>query len=199
MSLQLLFPVTLPSHWQNSDSCALPEHLQSWLLDPDSLTARLKKHCHQFKVELLGQKIENCQAHEAVTTIPVGEKVLVREVLLYCDDKPQVFARSLLPMSSLTGTEQALANLGTQSLGQVLFNNPSLTRKIIEVATFDVHSSVGKLARDLQLNFTHDLWGRRSIFVLENKPLMVAEVFLPGAFAYQKIGNSVPNSRVNHV
>jgi chorismate--pyruvate lyase len=172
--------------------------LQSWLLDPDSLTARLKTHCHQFRVELLGQKIELCQAHEAVAAIPAGEKVLVREVLLYCDDKPQVFARSLLPVSSLTGAEQALTNLGTQSLGQVLFNNPSLERKVIELASFDLNSSVGKLAQDLQLNMTHTLWGRRSVFMLENKPLMVAEVFLPGAFCYQKIENSVTNPRVNH-
>ena len=199
MNLQLFFPVTLPSHWQNSDSCALSEHLQSWLLDPDSLTARLKTHCHQFRVELLGQRVELCQAHEAVAAIPIGEKVLVREVLLYCDDKPQVFARSLLPMSSLTGSEQALANLGTQSLGQVLFNNPSLERKTIEVATFDTNSSVGKLACNLQLTMTHKLWGRRSIFMLDNKPLMVAEVFLPGAFSYQKIESSVTNPRVDHV
>jgi chorismate--pyruvate lyase len=199
MNLQLLFPVTLPSHWQNSDSCALPEHLQSWLLDPDSLTARLKTHCHQFRVELLGQKIEHCQADEAVAAIPVGEKVLVREVLLYCDDQPQVFARSLLPVSSLTGTEQALANLGTKSLGQVLFNNPSLERKVIEVATFGLTSSVGKLARNLQLTMTQTLWGRRSIFMLDNKPLMVAEVFLPGAFIYQKIEKSIINPRVDHV
>ncbi|WP_114325001.1 chorismate--pyruvate lyase family protein [Candidatus Colwellia aromaticivorans] len=199
MNLQLLFPVTLPSHWQSSDSCELPDNLQSWLLDPDSLTARLKTHCHQFRVELLGQKVEHCQAYEAVACIPVGEKVLVREVLLYCDDKPQVFARSLLPMSSLTGAEQALANLGTQSLGQVLFNNPSLERKFIEVATFDSTSSVAKLACDLQLNMTHTLWGRRSVFVLENKPLMVAEVFLPGAFSYQTIENLVTNPRTDHV
>jgi chorismate--pyruvate lyase len=199
MNLQSLFPVTLPSHWKNSDSCVLPEHLQSWLLDPHSLTARLKTHCHQFRVELLGQTIEYCQAHEAVVAIPVGEKVLVREVLLYCDDKPQVFARSLLPMSSLTGTEQVLANLGTQSLGQVLFNNPSLERKTIEVATFDLSSSVGQLVGHLQLTMTDTLWGRRSIFMLENKPLMVAEVFLPGAFSYQKIEGSMTNSRVDHV
>ena len=199
MSLQLLFPVTLPNHWQHSDSSVLPEHLRSWLLDPDSLTARLKTHCHQFSVELLGQQVEYCQPHEAVAAIPAGEKVLVREVLLYCDDKPQVFARSLLPMSSLTGAEQALANLGTQSLGQVLFNNPSLERKTIEVATFDLNSSVGKLAGDLQLNVTHSLWGRRSIFVLENKPLMVAEVFLPGSVAYQTMKGSVTIPRVDHV
>jgi len=196
MNLQLLFPITLPSQWQNSGS--LPEKLKPWLLDPNSLTARLKTHCQHFRVELLGQKIESCQTHEAIGAIPVGEKVLVREVLLYCDDKPQVFARSLLPLSSLTGTEQALANLGSQSLGQVLFNNPSLKRKIIEVATFDLNSSVGKLVRDLQIDMTHPLWGRRSLFVLENKPLLVAEVFLPNAFAYQNMKNSVVDLSVDH-
>jgi len=198
MNLQLLFPVTLPSHWQRSKPCTLPAHLQSWLFDPDSLTARLKTHCHQFRVELLGQQVEPCQAHEAVVDIPAGEPVLVREVLLYCDDKPQVFARSLLPIASLTGTEQALADLGSQSLGQVLFNNPSLERKMIEIAEFELTSSVAKLADDLQLHTTHALWGRRSIFVVENKPLMVAEVFLPGAFAYQKIKSSVTTPRVTH-
>jgi len=199
MNLQLLFPITLASHWQNSDTCTQPEHLQSWLLDPDSLTARLKKHCHQFRVELLGQKVEPCQAHEAVADIPVGEKVLVREVLLYCDDKPQVFARSLLPLSSLTGAEQELANLGTKSLGQVLFNNPSLERKTIEVAMFDDNSTVGKLAKNLQLEVPHSLWGRRSIFVLDDKPLMVAEVFLPNAYAYQNMNDLAVNSKVDHV
>ncbi len=186
MNLQSLFPITLSSHWRDAKTCSLSEHLQRWLLDPNSLTARLKEHCQQFRIELLGQQVELCQANEAFAGMAAGEKVLVREVLLYCDEKPQVFARSLLPLSSLTGAEQALANLGTQSLGQVLFNNPSLKRQAIEVAEFDEHSSVVKLAADLNLASKHNLWGRRSIFILENKPLMVAEVFLPNAFAYQQ-------------
>jgi len=203
MNLQTLFPVTLSSHWRDAQGCFLPENLKNWLLDPNSLTARLKSHCQHFRVELLGQRIETCQASEAVALIPSGEKVLVREVLLFCDEKPQVFARSLLPLSSLTGAEQALANLGTQSLGQVLFNNPSLERQTIEVATFDTTSSVGQLVKQLQLSTqklpeltasSENLWGRRSIFVLENKPLMVAEVFLPGAFAYQQTENSRHNN-----
>jgi len=196
MNLQTLFPVTLSSSWRDAQHCSLSENLQSWLLDPNSLTARLKSHCQQFRVELLGQRIETCQANEAVPLIPIGEQVLVREVLLFCDDKPQVFARSLLPLASLTGAEQALANLGTQSLGQVLFNNPSLERQTIEVAEFDNNSSVAKLACDLQLNVEKILWGRRSIFVLESKPLMVAEVFLPDAFAYQlNVGSECANAK----
>ena len=187
MNLQTLFPVTLSSDWRDASNAGLSEQLRSWLLDPNSLTARLKSHCQQFRVELLGQRIEACQADEAVALIPCGEQVLVREVLLFCDDKPHVFARSLLPLASLTGAEQALANLGTQSLGQVLFNNPSLERQTIAVAEFDEHSAVGQLAQQLQHSALPQgkLWGRRSIFVLENKPLMVAEVFLPDAVAYQ--------------
>lgn len=190
MNLQSLFPVTLSSDWLDAKGINLPENLKGWLLDPNSLTARLKSHCQQFRVELLGQHIEPCQENEAVSLIPAGEQVLVREVLLFCDDKPHVFARSLLPLSSLTGDEQALANLGTQSLGQVLFNNPSLKRQAIEVALFDKNSAVAKMTAQLansSISATGDdnLWGRRSIFVLEGKPLMVAEVFLPGTFAYQ--------------
>jgi chorismate--pyruvate lyase len=67
------------------------------------------------------------------------------------------------------------------------------------VATFDFNSSVGQLARNLQLTMTDKLWGRRSIFMLYNKPLMVSEVFLPGAFSYQTIESLVTNPRVDHV
>ncbi len=181
------FPVNLIGKWLSPNACQLSDILRDWLLDPSSLTSRLKKHCEDFRVELLGQKIESCHADEANDVIKVGEQVLVREVLLYCDGIPHVFARSLLPLSSLTGTEQALANLGTQSLGQVLFNNPSLERQCIEVSAFLSSSSVAIFAKSLSLTVEQRLWGRRSIFMLENKPLMVAEVFLPDAVAYQNV------------
>lgn len=182
----LLFPITLKTRWQDTSDICVEEYLLSWLLDPSSLTARLKKHCQKFRVEVLGQQIEPCHHLEANEDIKAGEQVLVREVLLYCDDQPQVFARSLLPLRSLTGTEQKLANLGNESLGQVLFNNPELIRKNIKVSSFEKDSLLQNLIQSLSLKPQPVLWGRRSIFVLHDKPLMVAEVFLPGAFAYQK-------------
>lgn len=181
-----LFPVQMVAHWQPPQNVNLNAYLSDWLLDPSSLTARLKSHSLQFRVELLGQKIENCSAAEANNDIVCGEPVLVREVLLYCDEIAQVFARSLLPLSSLTGAQQQLAHLGTKSLGQVLFNHPDLQRKKIEVAEFDQNSSVAKLTSTLALQQSQPtLWGRRSVFILDEKPLMVAEVFLPGAIAYK--------------
>jgi chorismate--pyruvate lyase len=183
-----LFPVKMYANWQAANCCDVNEHLQDWLLDPSSLTARLKRHSENFRVQLLGQKIENCCANEANEDILVGQQVLVREVVLFCDEQPQVFARSLLPLSSLTGDEKKLAKLGSQSLGQVLFNNPKLQRKRIEVSSFDSSSSIFSLVKYFQLPSRQMLWGRRSVFVLDDKPLMVAEVFLPNAHAYQKQG-----------
>ncbi|MDO7083950.1 chorismate lyase [Pseudocolwellia sp. AS88] len=187
-----LFPVTLQTLWSssvNTDNDSVHEGLRDWLFATGSLTARLKTHCTEFRVEVLGQEIIACSELEANDDIAVDEQVLVREVLLYCDNKPQVFARSLLPLKSLTGEEQSLAKLGEQPLGQVLFNHPDLIRKGIEVACFKQSSALFTLIKQLDLPTTA-VWGRRSVFVLNNKPIMVAEVFLPESFAYELISET---------
>lgn len=201
VNFPITFPVTLMGQWQAPSTehlSLLSESLKSWLLDEGSLTARLKSRCQEFEVKVVGEQQQLCSAAEACNLIKVGEPILVREVILYCDNVPQVFARSLLPLTSLTGQENVLAHLGNQPLGQVLFNNPSLQRLRLELSVFTKDSSVGILATKLVAKHSNDkisasasitektdLWGRRSIFMLENKPLMVAEVFLPNAFAYQ--------------
>jgi len=188
---QHLFPITLAAQWHPKADQLLAPSLSNWLFDPTSLTSRLKSHCTKFRVEVIGQQIENCHAEEAKGSIRANEEVLIREVILYCDELPQVFARSLLPLKSLTGEQQQLANLGTQPLGQVLFNDPKLERQSIEVACFNQQSTVGQFCHQLNLTYTHNLWGRRSLFILNNKPIMVSEVFLPQAFAYQHGVNSL--------
>ncbi len=180
------FPVNLTNEWHTTIPVNLSPYLINWLLDPGSLTARLKQHCRDFRVELLGQQVMTNHEVTANNEISAGEQVIVREVLLYCDQQPHVFARSLLPLKSLTGEQQQLADLGTQPLGQVLFSDPALKRSTIEVAAFDEHSSVMKLANQLGLRCNHLLWGRRSLFTLAQKPIAVAEVFLPQSYAYQQ-------------
>ena len=180
-----LFPVTLTAKWQANAESALSPTLKSWLFDSGSLTARLKAHCHHFEVVVIGQAEQVCSEQEACEFIPAGEPMLVREVLLLCDGKPQVFARSLMPLSTLTGDEAFLGELGNMPLGQAIFNSPYLTRGEFSVAKFNQQSAVGQLAEQLSLPTQESLWGRRSIFFLHDKPLAVAEVFLPQAVAYQ--------------
>ena len=184
------FPVQLHTKWRSPVDVCLPSYLTDWLLDPTSLTARLRANCQQFSVKVLGQQIEPCSIEDACEVVKVGTEILVREVLLFCDGKPQVFARSLLPLSSLTGEEQQLAHLGEQPLGQVIFSKPNLVRHAIEISELTELSSVGKLAKALTLPEAKTMWGRRSLFYLDDKPLVVAEVFLPDAFAYHEVAVS---------
>jgi chorismate--pyruvate lyase len=180
------FPIGLTTHWQNPGMINLSAEFSKWLLDPGSLTARLKENRQDFQVRLLGQQVVPCAADEATEGIPANTQVLAREVLLYCDGSPYVFARSLLPLATLAGEQQKLAQLGEQPLGQVLFNDPSLQREKFEVGRFAADSGVYALARSLyQQSMPDELLGRRSQFFIDGKPLMVAEVFLPDAQLYE--------------
>jgi len=99
---------------------------------------------------------------------------LIREVVLRGHRQPWVFARSVLPLTSLTGRLRRLRKQGNQPLGKFLFKHPQLERSPVVIARF------GKGNRYLPevLQGEQPLWGRRSVFRLDNRPLLVSEVFL---------------------
>ncbi|WP_386035366.1 chorismate--pyruvate lyase family protein [Thalassotalea euphylliae] len=185
-SISQFFPVTLPAIWRHLSPSSFNNVMGSWLFDSSSLTARLKANCQKFHVEVIGQKEEIVQTQDACEHITQGTKAIIREVLLYCDGQPHVFARSIMPLDSLTDDEAFLANLGDKPLGQAIFNSPHLTRGDFSVAQFDSDTRVVKLSNTITDINVEALWGRRSIFFLHDKPLAVAEVFLPSAIAYQE-------------
>ncbi|WP_226960798.1 chorismate--pyruvate lyase family protein [Thalassotalea sp. LPB0316] len=185
-SLQHLFPINLSADWQNQIPEGLNTYVRDWLLDESSLTARLKANATTFRLAVLGQQITYCSEREACIYIKAGERVLAREVVLFCDDKPQVFARSLLPLTSLTGEQKALAELGEQPLGQVIFSSPKLKRKALQIAEFSSDNQLKALNHQLGLPQQTSVWGRRSTFLIDDKPILVAEVFLPNSLAYKQ-------------
>ena len=157
-----------------------PLALQDWLNDSGSLTARLIAQCNgQFSVQVVRQMIGIPHLNECrVLGMKRPTLALIREVILCGNEQPWVFARSLLPLSSLTGNLRHLRKQGTRPLGAFLFSQPQLTRSAIAVARISRdHAYVPEPLLGDQL-----LWGRGSVFSLNKKPLLVTEVFLP-AFA----------------
>ncbi|MCB1875104.1 MAG: chorismate lyase [Chromatiales bacterium] len=159
----------------------MPTAVSAWLLDPASLTARLKGLCGAgFRVRLLRQKWRRPQACEAQRLGMLrGEFALVREVHLYCGERVLVYARTVIPRSTLKGRTRSLARLGTRPLGEVLFADPNMQRGPLEIARIprdipDYRAFLGEgLAGDAA-------WGRRSVFRLSGRSLLVSEIFLPG-------------------
>lgn len=105
---------------------------------------------------------------------------LVREVYLMCDDKPWVFARTVIPAGTLKGGRRRLANLGKRPLGAVLFADRSMRRSPVEIACLSPGQPLFARAVAPLCVTPEAIWGRRSVFRLSGQPLLVSEIFLPG-------------------
>lgn len=160
-----------------------PDQFWCWLADSHSLTKRIINHCHEsFRVEVLSQALRKPLPSEArLLGMPLGRRALIRQVYLYCGEQPLVFARTVIPISSLTGRERRLARLKSRSLGATLFSDPSMHRGDMEAAQLSVDNKLFALATDRLTTKPREIWGRRSVYFLHNKPLLVGEYFLPGA------------------
>jgi chorismate--pyruvate lyase len=155
------------------------------LLDRGSLTERLIDASHgQFRVEVINQRMELPLLSEChALGIPSRQHALVREVILYGCDEPWVYARSIIPAKTLTGRLRSLRKLDNRPLGALLFNDVSMQRGQIELAC----SSTGDLLLPgLSGYLQGTVWGRRSVFFLDQKPLLVSEMFLPGFRPYNR-------------
>lgn len=152
-----------------------------WLLEQGSLTQRLKQACgcRPFRVKLLGESYRYATLDEAhVLGIPNGVRVLVREVQLLCEEIPWVFARSLIPVTSLKGSLQRLKRQGSRSLGATLFADQSLRRGPLEIHCINAT----EIPVEMDPRRSVSVWGRRSVFYVQNRPLLVSEYFLPALF-----------------
>ena len=152
-------------------------HLRSWLLDKGSLTAKLIEHSRgEFRVQVLRQIHARASRTEAQALgITMRQLCLIREVVLLGRNQPWVFARSVLPLCSLTGNLRHLRKQGNRPLGAFLFNQPTMVRSSIALSAISRHHAYVPAT----LLGDETAWGRRSIFYVNGKPLLVSEVFLP--------------------
>lgn len=154
----------------------LPPAHRPWLLDDGSLTGRLiEMKRGTFRVQRLFQGWQvPLHSERRLLAIPSRQQALIREVALLLDDTTQVFARSVFPISSLTGSLTHLRRLQNKSLGALLFKSPGMRRSPFELACLDGDSDYLPPG----LRQAEAAWARRSRFEIEGKSLLVSEVFL---------------------
>lgn len=176
-------PLTTPWLASEKVSAAIPPDLMPWLTEPDSLTEKLQMAFPgSFRVDVLWHDFaQPTQEEKERLALPGDEPVLIREVCLYCNEIPRVFARSIIPADTLEGGNESLKTFGAQSLGALLFSHPRSIRGEFELAQAELSPG---FATELGASIEEGakVWGRRSSFLLRNKPLLVAEFFLPSLF-----------------
>ena len=148
--------------WQCENSPEIqhiPLSIQHWLFEKGSLTAKLKQHCHQFEVKVRSEKwIEKTFENE--TALLPGGLCWCREVVLHGDGNPWVEARTLISKALFTDY-QSLSTLGDKPIGEWLFA-----------------LSPQRLGAQWAQDSAGGLYARRSLFLVQEMPLLISELFL---------------------
>ncbi|CDG81413.1 chorismate--pyruvate lyase family protein [Janthinobacterium agaricidamnosum] len=160
-----------------------PSALRDWLSSPGSLTAKLKAHSHAFRVQCLHQQTARCLGDEArIIGLPRPGRVWQREVLLRCDNKPVVFAHTVVPMQATATDWPLFSALGERSLGTTLFGDRMVRRGTLAYARLRgghplaqrALAALGRLVGQERM-----LYARRCLYQRHQGLLLVTEVFLP--------------------
>jgi chorismate--pyruvate lyase len=159
----------------------VPSTVLDWLLDKASLTKRLQSACQgKFSVRVLSQGWSRPMLNEAhALGMDPHHLALIRQVELLCDNTPWVCARTIIPSSTLSGPLRKLAHLQSQSLGAILFASPTMQRGEVEISNISSASKTHQVLAQRGAKLPESLWGRRSVFRVFDKPLLVCEFFLP--------------------
>lgn len=172
------------SRWRNR----LPLHgtdasLRDWLREPGSLTARLQRS-GRFRLTLLSQRLHRANPdEEEILALPSHARCWVREVLLHCNDRPVIFAHTVLPAEPRGVLSRWLAGLGGRSLGSLLFAHPGFVRGPLAFARIDRRHPLYERAETALGASPPHFFARRCEHGFGQQRVVVTEVFAVGIVA----------------
>ena len=157
----------------------LPEAVQSWTYEAGSLTQRLRDYYgnaiavsilfHQWRKPFLSERKQ--------LQLPQHRYSLTREVMLHTNGKPLLLARTIIPEETIKVAHRNLAHLGTRPLGEVIFSYPDLERITMDLVL--IRPTTWTPPTQEKANIIQPIWGRRTVYAIQKRPMLVSEFFLP--------------------
>ncbi|RSD31015.1 chorismate lyase [Vibrio pectenicida] len=161
-------------NWQDCDKFNFPTQIsKNWLLEQGSLSRLLAQHCQTLSVDLQHNKFVRAEKlNVQEVELLEREPCLLRKVVLKGDSCPWVLGRTLIPQSSMAGQPFNLEHQGETPLGLTIFSANDVKRDALKVGW-----AITKYG---------DFLARRSRLWINQKPILVAELFLPSAPIYDE-------------
>lgn len=158
------------------------DSVRRWLQDQGSLTRQLiALSGNEFQVRLETEAwitLDSTNLRSQFGPVPQSHRFWSRKVTLLGRGEQWVAAHTLIPEHSFCSPLQQVLNLQNKPLGEFLFSHPGLVRSDMDFTPADEQG-----------------WGRRSLFFLFQKPVMVAEFFLPALLHAIERTQSIENNR----
>ena len=139
------------------------KEILSWLNESGSITSRIKSFSN-FRLKLLRDGPGEVDITEDDLIVANYEENNTREVILYSDEKPLIYAKSIIPLETIKLGLGVLGSLKENPLGDILFSNPEIKKKYMLFAKFESNKKI--------------FYGRKGIYTVKGYPFSVCEIFL---------------------
>ena len=139
--------------------------IRSWLLEEGPITKRIKSS-EKFELKLLQDDLGDINKSDRSFIGHLSGDIKIREVILYGNKNPRVFAQSIIPVETINQGLSKLGELGTKPLGDILFEKNIFKKENTMFAQFKDKKNI--------------FWGTKTKYNVKNKPFSVMEVFLIG-------------------
>ena len=119
------------SKWITSDTMSTQVDdtvIKSWLLETGPITKRIQLN-EKFNLIVLKDEVDHYSSEEKDFLGVVESEIRIQEVILMGNNKPKVFARSLIPVITIDEGFSKLGELGNKPLGDILFEKDFFTKK----------------------------------------------------------------------
>ncbi len=106
------------SSWKNFESIESKiskNEIRSWLLENGPITKRIKKN-GSFKLHLIQDELSFIEQEDKDFIDCTSNEIKLREVILFCNDEPIVFAQTIIPVETISKGLKQLGNLGNKPL-----------------------------------------------------------------------------------
>ncbi len=153
------------SSWDtyNKIKLQVSDEIKSWLLEKGPITKRIKS-VKKFRLELIQDEVSDVEKVEKDFLNSHSRKIRVREVVLYGNSEPMVFARTIIPNTTIEKGFAKLGTLGESPLGDILFKKDIFIKENVAYASFRHEKKI--------------FWGRKTKYTVKDLPFSVMEVFL---------------------
>ena len=170
-------------NWQDKsaiDIATIDRRLGASLFQTGSLSRYLQAQCRgAFRVQPEAETWQRPLPDEAARlSQSADETAFIRAAWLKSGEQRLVYARTVIPKTTLARTGDRLTRLGARPLGEVLFAEGA-RRSPLRYARLPPDAALARLLQDQGQAMTEVPWARQSLFHLQDAPLLITEVFLP--------------------
>ncbi len=151
--------------------------LRFWLSSKKSLSKRIKNIAH-FRIMQVKPPVTRSLKTEEIKFRGIrSTQLYIREVMIYANGQPIMYARTVTPKKNLRGFWGRIKRLEDNPLSDIIFDKKIIKRSPFIFRRYSINDDLTKSVRQIGQDYSNILVSRQSMFDHKKKKVLLTEVF----------------------